>query len=192
MINALVLVPAGAHTVEWAGRSASPGVYLLDYRYPGGHQMRRVVRLRTGSNGLGDHQVKGASGGMETQLARDARRMRLPAQMSPEYRDLLLRTRWRHKNGLEARALVALARSPQALAVAREKLGPADFQTAAYLVAATFLLRADPELPAFEAIRDELDERPYLPAFTPDEWEAEALVDRLVQRRERWAGRHAH
>ena len=130
---------------------------------------------------------------METQLSRDARRMRLPKQMSPEYRRLLLSARWRHKNGLEARALVALARSPEALVVAREKLRPADFQTAAYLVAATFLLRADPELPAFEAIRDELDERPYLPAFTPDEWEVEALdlVDRLVQRRERWAGRHA-
>jgi len=37
---------AGAHTIEWPGRSAAPGVYLVDYRYPGGHQIRRFVRLR--------------------------------------------------------------------------------------------------------------------------------------------------
>ena len=37
---------AGAHAVEWSGRSTTPGVYLLDYRYPGGHQIRRLVRLR--------------------------------------------------------------------------------------------------------------------------------------------------
>ena len=37
---------AGAHVVEWSGRSMAPGMYLLDYRYPGGHQIRRFVRLR--------------------------------------------------------------------------------------------------------------------------------------------------
>ena len=37
---------AGAHVVEWSGRSMVPGVYLLDYHYPGGHQIRRVVRFR--------------------------------------------------------------------------------------------------------------------------------------------------
>src|SRR5207245_4281478 len=37
---------AGAHIVEWSGRSMAPGVYLLDYRHPGGHQIRRFVRLR--------------------------------------------------------------------------------------------------------------------------------------------------
>jgi hypothetical protein len=37
---------AGTHTIEWSDRSASPGVYLLEFRYPGGHQIRRVVRLR--------------------------------------------------------------------------------------------------------------------------------------------------
>src|SRR5439155_2315839 len=37
---------AGAHVVEWSGRSMAPGIYLLDYRYPGGHQIREFVRLR--------------------------------------------------------------------------------------------------------------------------------------------------
>ena len=37
---------AGAHVVEWSGRSMVPGAYLLDYHYPGGHQIRRVVRFR--------------------------------------------------------------------------------------------------------------------------------------------------
>ena len=39
-------LPAGSHTVEWSGHSAASGVYLLAYRYPGGHQVHRVVRLR--------------------------------------------------------------------------------------------------------------------------------------------------
>ncbi len=37
---------AGAHTVEWRGAPAATGIYFVDYRYPGGHQVRRVVRLR--------------------------------------------------------------------------------------------------------------------------------------------------
>lgn len=37
---------AGTHTVEWSGRSVSPGIYLVDYRFPGGHQVERVIRLR--------------------------------------------------------------------------------------------------------------------------------------------------
>jgi hypothetical protein len=37
---------AGAHTVEWTGPAAAPGIYFLDYRYPGGRQVERVVRLR--------------------------------------------------------------------------------------------------------------------------------------------------
>jgi len=37
---------AGTHTVEWSGQSAAPGTYFIGYRYPGGHQVERVVRLR--------------------------------------------------------------------------------------------------------------------------------------------------
>ncbi len=37
---------AGAHTVEWTGSSGASGIYFLYYRYPGGHQVERVVRLR--------------------------------------------------------------------------------------------------------------------------------------------------
>ncbi len=37
---------AGKHVVEWTGPSAAPGIYFLEYRYPGGHQVERVVRLR--------------------------------------------------------------------------------------------------------------------------------------------------
>jgi len=37
---------AGAHAVEWSGRSMIPGVYVLEYRYPGGHETRRFTRLR--------------------------------------------------------------------------------------------------------------------------------------------------
>ncbi len=37
---------AGAHSVEWFGSSAAPGIYFLDYRYPGGHQVERIIRLR--------------------------------------------------------------------------------------------------------------------------------------------------
>ena len=39
-------LPAGEHVVEWTGPSTAPGVYFLDYRYPGGHRVERVVRLR--------------------------------------------------------------------------------------------------------------------------------------------------
>ena len=37
---------AGEHNVEWRGQSTAPGIYFLRYRYPGGHQVQRVVRLR--------------------------------------------------------------------------------------------------------------------------------------------------
>lgn len=36
----------GEHAVEWSGEFAASGIYFLDYRYPGGHQVERVVRLR--------------------------------------------------------------------------------------------------------------------------------------------------
>ncbi len=36
---------AGTHTVAWIEPS-SPGIYFVDYRFPGGHQVERVVRLR--------------------------------------------------------------------------------------------------------------------------------------------------
>lgn len=44
------LLPAGEHVVEWSGvtdRGMAPsGLYLLRYRYPGGQQVRRLVRYR--------------------------------------------------------------------------------------------------------------------------------------------------
>ncbi len=110
--------------------------------------------------------------------------------MTPEYRAELLRARWRHKNGLEARTLVALARAPTVLSVARDRIQPDDFLTPAYALAAVFLLAATPQSRELELVRDTLDVRPYLPEFTPEEWETEAveLVNEIVLRRERWAG----
>src|SRR5881396_2674054 len=122
-------------------------------------------------------------------LTRDTRRMHLPDRMTPEYRAELLRARWRCRNGLEARALVALARSPAALVVARDRIMSDDFLTPAYAVGAALLLAADPDSRVLELIRDSLDARPYLPELSPTEWEAEALqlIEELVHRRERWA-----
>jgi len=47
-VAALVHGPlaVGDHSVEWTGQSTTPGMYFLRYRYPGGHQVRRVVRLQ--------------------------------------------------------------------------------------------------------------------------------------------------
>jgi hypothetical protein len=36
--------PAGSHAVEWSAGSA--GIYLVRYRYPGGEDRRRIVRIR--------------------------------------------------------------------------------------------------------------------------------------------------
>ena len=36
--------PAGRHAVQWLGDAA--GVYLVRYRYPGGHQDRRLIRIQ--------------------------------------------------------------------------------------------------------------------------------------------------
>ncbi len=36
---------AGTHTVEWAAPSDASGVFFVEYRYPGGRDVQRVVRL---------------------------------------------------------------------------------------------------------------------------------------------------
>ncbi|TMQ59572.1 MAG: hypothetical protein E6K72_01470, partial [Candidatus Eisenbacteria bacterium] len=43
--------PAGAQVVQWDGRARSgqpapAGLYLLRYRYPGGQDRRRIMRVR--------------------------------------------------------------------------------------------------------------------------------------------------
>jgi hypothetical protein len=43
--------PAGSHAVEWDGRTgrgnpAPAGLYVVRYAHPGGHDRRRLVRIR--------------------------------------------------------------------------------------------------------------------------------------------------
>ena len=125
---------------------------------------------------------------IDAMVAVDVRKTGLPSHMTPAYQRELLRARWRHKNGLEARTLVALARAPDVLADARERISAADFLSPAYAMAAALLLTTEFGAPVLELIGDGLDERPYLPDFSEDESEDEAsrLVGLLQERRRRW------
>jgi hypothetical protein len=38
--------PAGIHRANWGGAKASPGVYLVRYRHPGGEDLRRIAVVR--------------------------------------------------------------------------------------------------------------------------------------------------
>lgn len=114
------------------------------------------------------------------------RAMRLPESMTPEYRERLLAARWRHKNGIEHRALVALLFQPEALDRARARLRPDDFLTPAYAALAALLLGLRADEPALEAARQALTERPYLPEERVLARQADELVAELCARRERW------
>jgi hypothetical protein len=122
-------------------------------------------------------------------LRSGVRSERLPPMMDPAHRAELLRARWRVRNGLEARVLVALARAPEVLARARTELSPEDFLTPPYAVAAALLFALEADSPVLQSIEDMLDARPYLVELTPHEWEREAreLVALMLDRRGRWA-----
>ena len=94
--------------------------------------------------------------------------------------------RWRVKNGLEHRCLVALLHSPDQIPAAREQITPADFLTPAYAALAAVVLGGAVE--ALEQARGAISGRPYLPDGEMFDWRAEAeeTVLRLVERRVRW------
>src|SRR5436190_22219558 len=117
------MAPLGRDRLPRVGRKAPP--FLAGERTPS--QLGRPA-ARELAEGRGD--VGAVRWGMEAdRLKRAARRTRLPDWMTPAYRDQLLRARWRLKYGLEARALVALARAPDALAIAQERITANDFLT---------------------------------------------------------------
>jgi hypothetical protein len=101
---------------------------------------------------------------------------------------------YRQKHGLEARAVVALAISPQdALEVARTSLTPRHFLTAPYAAAAVLLLDAETPPSVLQRVRGDLSVRPYLPRRDDSEgWRAELAwcVAELAARRARWDARH--
>ena len=110
--------------------------------------------------------------------------------MTPEFRERFLEARWRHKNGLEHRSLVALVHAPEVLAEAAALVSPSDFLTPAYAVLAAILLGPGGD----EAARlgaEALEGRPYLPDSPSRDWASEAreLVVRIVERHERWQAR---
>lgn len=96
--------------------------------------------------------------------------------------------RWRERNGLEARALVALCHAPEVLPEARRQVSPADFLTPPYAALAAVLLEAEPGAPELERARAAIAGRAYLPAPEGFAWadEARQLVGKLAERRERW------
>ena len=97
---------------------------------------------------------------------------------------------YRQKHGLEARAVVGMAISPQdALEAVRASLTPRHFLTAPYVAAVVLLL--DPETPAsvLGRLRADLAARPYIPpAEDAENWRAELAwcVAELVARRALW------
>ena len=118
---------------------------------------------------------------------RDARRVLQRRRLSRREEDVLFEeirsARWRHKNGLEHRCLVALIHAPDELPNAREKISPADFLTPAYAALAAALLEGPRE--NIELARRAIVGRPYLPDEDDHDWAAEALdtVTRLADRR---------
>jgi len=119
------------------------------------------------------------------------RRRRFPEHMTPAFREQFLSARWRHKNGLEQRLLVALLNAPEVREEALERLSPSDFLTPAYAALAAVLLGPNGDDAARLGV-EALEGRPYLPDAMSYDWAAEAreLLARILARRERWrAGR---
>lgn len=115
---------------------------------------------------------------------RDVKRRRV----HPEDFERLRAARWRLKNGLEHRALVALLHAPEVLQEARERLRPTDFLTPAYAALAAVLL-APQAAGALEVAYSAIASRPYIPDPEHFDWKSEAResVTLLLERRERWA-----
>lgn len=115
---------------------------------------------------------------------RDVKRRHVDAETFEECRV----RRWRMKNGLEHRALMALLHAPELLAEARQQLSPADFLTPAYAALAAIVLDAEPGAGVVQQARAAIVGRAYLPSPSAFDWTAEGreLVARLAERRERW------
>jgi hypothetical protein len=112
------------------------------------------------------------------------------AGVPPEEFERLRLVRWRLKNGLEHRALVALLAAPSARERARAVLRVSDFLTPAYAALAAVVLRKPEDAEQLESARSAaIDGRVYVPQLTPQEWESEAmsLLGLLLARRERWS-----
>jgi hypothetical protein len=96
---------------------------------------------------------------------------------------------YRRRQGLEARALVALVMAPEVLDAGRASLELRQLLTPPYVALASLLL--DPETPnrTRQRARDQLASRSYLPpAADAGEWaaEARACLAELRARRARW------
>ncbi len=110
--------------------------------------------------------------------------------MTPEFRQRFLEARWRHKNGLEHRLVVALLHAPEVREEAVAFISPADFLTPAYAALAAVLLGPN-GAEAAELGADAIAGRPYLPDAVTHDWAGEArdAVACLVERRQRWEDR---
>jgi hypothetical protein len=111
--------------------------------------------------------------------------------MTPEFRERFLEARWRHKNGLEQRCLVALLNAPDVREEALAQISTSDFLTPAYAALAAILLGPGGE-DAARLGAEALEGRPYLPDPSFHDWAAEArdALARISERRERWRARH--
>jgi len=96
--------------------------------------------------------------------------------------------RWRLKNGLEHRTLVALLHAPEIIPEARRTISPADFLTPAYAALAAVILDAPTGSPELERARTAIAGRAYLPNRDTFDWPVAAVagVAALGERRERW------
>ena len=96
--------------------------------------------------------------------------------------------RWRLKNGLEHRTLVALLHTPEVIPEARRTISPADFLTPAYAALAAVILDAPAGSPELERARAAIAGRPYLPDRRAFDWRGTALVaaTALAERRAKW------
>lgn len=99
--------------------------------------------------------------------------------------------RWRLKNGLEHRTLVALLHAPEIIPEARRMISPADFLTPAYAALAAVILDAPAGSPELDRARTAIAGRAYLPNPEASHWSAAAVagVAALGERRARWTGK---
>lgn len=130
---------------------------------------------------------RGGYGGMEIgslHFLRDLKR----SGASPATLEAARVARWRLKNGLEHRTLVALLHAPEVVAQARCRISPADFLTPAYAALAAVILDAPEGASEQVRARAAIAGRPYLPSPADFDWTAEAAacVAAIAARRERW------
>lgn len=99
--------------------------------------------------------------------------------------------RWRLKNGLEHRTLVALLHAPEVIPEARRTISPADFLTPAYAALAAVILDAPEGAPEVARARAAIAGRAYLPNTEAFDWRVAAVagVAALGERRERWTAK---